>query len=335
MEPPVDRERYLRAYQWMLLGRVLDDKMANLYRGGIIHGGVYLGRGQEALSVATGISLNKGDVFAPLIRDSAGRLAFGESLHDAIRTYLGSPKGPMRSRDGNVHRGRPKEGLLPMLSHLGSMIAVVNGILMARRLKGIQGTVGATSLGDGGTSTGSFHEALNQAAVEHLPLVLVIANNQFAYSTPTSRQFVCQDLADKAAGYGIKGCQVDGTNLDACLRVLGDAVARARRGEGPQLVSATLLRLCGHGEHDDASYIDPRLKQTPLGQDCLRLAETWMLDRQWADPNQLASWRADAIDAVDAAVVAVQHEPGPDPYQEEWCALASPRLREFYHHPQP
>src|SRR6185503_18600505 len=108
-----------------------------------IHGGVYRGRGQEALSVAVGLSLRKGDVFAPLIRDAAGRLAFGETILEAVRTYLGSPLGPMRARDGNVHRGRPKDGLLPMISHLGAMISVVNGMLMARRFKGVIDTVGA------------------------------------------------------------------------------------------------------------------------------------------------------------------------------------------------
>src|SRR6476619_4080667 len=146
------QDAYVSAYRWMLLGRILDEKFASLYRAGKIHGGVFLGRGQEALSVAVGQSLRKGDVFAPLIRDAAGRLAFGEPVIDAVRTYLGSPLGPMRGRDGNVHRGRPKEGYLPMVSHLGAMISVVNGALMAHRFKGIKGTVGAASLGDGATS---------------------------------------------------------------------------------------------------------------------------------------------------------------------------------------
>src|SRR5579862_1338156 len=131
------RDTYLKAYRVMLLARTLDDKFASLYRGGKIHGGVFLGRGQEALSAAMGLSLRKGDVFAPLIRDAAGRLAFGETALDAVRTYLGSALGPMRGRDGNVHRGRPHEGYLPMVSHLGAMISVVNGDLFARRMKGI------------------------------------------------------------------------------------------------------------------------------------------------------------------------------------------------------
>src|SRR5271168_2997405 len=199
------REQYLNAYRFMVLSRILDDKFASLYRAGKIQGGVFLGRGQEALSVALGLALRQGDIFAPLIRDGAGRLAFGEPVLDAVRTYLGSALGPMRGRDGNVHRGRPRQGLLPMISHLGAMISVVNGALMARRFKKIEGSVGAASIGDGATSTGSFHEGLNQAAVERLPLVLVVANNQYAYSTPNSRQFACRALIDKAIGYGGEG----------------------------------------------------------------------------------------------------------------------------------
>src|SRR5580658_4336956 len=168
------QEIHVSAYRFILLARVLDDKYAALYRAGKIQGGVFLGRGQEALSASIGISLKKGDVFAPLIRDAAGRLAFGEAVLDAVRTYLGSALGPMRGRDGNVHRGKPREGYLPMVSHLGAMISVVNGILFSRRLKKISGTVGAACIGDGATSTGAFHEALNQAAVEKLPLVLIV-----------------------------------------------------------------------------------------------------------------------------------------------------------------
>ena len=246
------RAEYIKAFRGMLLARVLDDKFASLYRGGKIHGGVYLGRGQEALSVSVGQALRPGDVFAPLIRDGAGRLAFGESILDAVRTYLGSALGPMRARDGNVHRGRPLTGLLPMLSHLGAMVPVVNGVLLGQRFKGIRDTVGATCLGEGGTSTGAFHEALNQAAVEQLPLVLVIANNQYAYSTPSSRQFACLSLVDKAIGYGVRGHSLEGNDLQACLTVVGDAVARARRAMRWMLLGLVLLvsfawRLIRHG----------------------------------------------------------------------------------------
>ncbi len=327
-DAPARPERFLEAYRWMLLARTLDEKLASLYRAGKIFGGVFLGRGQEALSASVGLSLQSGDVFAPLIRDAAGRLAFGEGILDAVRTYLGSAQGPMRGRDGNVHRGRPKEGLLPMISHLGAMISVVNGILLARRMKGQPGTIGAACIGEGATSTGACHEALNQAAVEKLPLVLVVANNQYAYSTPTSRQFGCRDLVDRALGYGVRGHEVDGTDLEACLATLAEAARSARAGDGPQLVVARLLRLCGHGEHDDASYVDPRLKQSPLGRDCLKAAEERLLSAGWAGPAAIEQWRLESAQKVEESVARVQRESGPDPFKEDWYALSSKHLHE-------
>jgi pyruvate dehydrogenase E1 component alpha subunit/2-oxoisovalerate dehydrogenase E1 component alpha subunit len=322
------QEQFLRAFRWMLLARVLDEKFANLYRGGKIFGGVFLGRGQEALSVSVGMTLRKGDIFAPLIRDAAGRLAFGETILDAVRTYLGSVLGPMRGRDGNVHRGKPKEGMLAMISHLGAMISVVNGALMARRFKGISDTVGAACVGEGASSTGSWHEALNQAAVEKLPLVLVVANNQYAYSTPTERQFACESLMDRAVGYGVEGRAVDGTDLTACLETMGEAIHRAREGNGPQLVVGKLLRLCGHGEHDVADYVDPRLKHSAIGRDCLEVAQEQAFDHKWIDDKTLEEWRADAVRRVEEAVAKVQREAAPDPYREDWYALSSKHLNE-------
>jgi len=327
-EPGTIGTAQLAAYRFMLRARLLDDKFAALYRAGKIHGGVFLGRGQEALSAAIGVSLNPSDVFAPLIRDAAGRLAFGETIIDAVRTYMGSALGPMRGRDGNVHRGNPQAGYLPMISHLGAMVSVVNGVLFARRMKGVTGIVGVACLGEGATSTGSFHEALNQAAVEKLPLVLVIANNQYAYSTPNDRQFACADLADKAAGYGVEPHSVAGNDFSACLEIVGRAVARARAGHGPQLVVASLLRLCGHGEHDDAGYIVPELKNSPLGRDCLKLAEDFLLKEKITDAAQLAVWRSEAIREIEDAVAQVQREPTPDPFAENWTALATENLAE-------
>jgi TPP-dependent pyruvate/acetoin dehydrogenase alpha subunit len=336
IEPPntttdiaATRDLHIKAYRFMLLARVLDDKLAGLYRAGKILGGVFLGRGQEALSVAAGVALREGDVFAPLIRDMAGRLAFNEPIMDAARTFLGSAQGPMRGRDGNIHRGRPQEGQLAMISHLGAMISVVNGVLFARRMRGIKGTVGVTCCGDGATSTGAFHEALNQAAVEKLPLVMIVADNQFAYSTPTDRQYACHSLVERAVGYGITGAEVDGTNLTECLRVVGDAITRARADQGPQLIVAHLLRLCGHGEHDDASYITPELKSSDLGRDCVKVAEDILQQHGWVDAPTLAQWRVEAVAQVEEATMTAQREPGPDPFTENyWTALATSRLAE-------
>ena len=217
---------------------------------------------------------------------------------------------------------------MAMISHLGAMLPVVAGTLMARRFRGIEGTVGAVNLGDGATSTGAFHEGLNLAAVEKLPLVLVVANNQYAYSTPTSRQFVCEDLVDKAVGYGIAGHSVDGTNLEDCLNVLDRAVTAARTGGGPQLVVASLLRLVGHGEHDDASYVDPQLRKSPLGADCLELAEQRLLKDKWASATDLQEFQEEAQRQVEEAVATTLREPLPDPNTEDWCPLAARHLCE-------
>jgi TPP-dependent pyruvate/acetoin dehydrogenase alpha subunit len=326
------RALYLQTFRWMLLSRVIEERIAGLYRAGKIQGGVFLGTGQEALSASLGVLLRKGDLFGPLIRDMAGRLAFGETPLDVMRTYLGSPLGPMRARDGNIHRGRPREGQFAMISHLGSMISVVTGGLFARRLRGTLGeAIGATCLGDGASSTGSFHEGMNMAAVERLPVIVVVANNQYAYSTPTLYQFACADLLDRAVGYGVDGHSVDGTDLSACLETMQTAVTRARAGHGPQMVVAQLLRLTGHGEHDDASYMDPKLRASSVGGDCLKLAREQILKLEWAEANELDSWRAQAVTQVDQAVAAAQRDPRPDPSRETWRALSSSHLVEEHH----
>jgi pyruvate dehydrogenase E1 component alpha subunit/2-oxoisovalerate dehydrogenase E1 component alpha subunit len=169
---------------------------------------------------------------------------------------------------------------------------------------------------------------LNQAAVEKLPLVLVVANNQYAYSTPTRHQFACRSLADRAVGYGFTAQQVDGTDLSVCLRVVGQAVERARSGAGPQMVVAELLRLCGHGEHDDASYIDPLLRQAPIGRDCLKVAEEFLLRHDFADSAAIAVWRSEAIQETEQAIATAQREGSPDPFAEDWSALSTRHLIE-------
>src|SRR5436309_4699003 len=149
-------ERFLEAFRWMLLARTLEEKLVSLYRGGQITGGVYIGKGQEAVSVACGMFLERGDIFAPLIRDQAGRSAFGEPLVDVTRTYLGSRLGPMRGRDGNIHRGHPRDNELAMISHLGAMVSVTVGTLMAKRFRGEKNFVGLTCIGEGGMQAGAF-----------------------------------------------------------------------------------------------------------------------------------------------------------------------------------
>ncbi|MBL9131273.1 MAG: thiamine pyrophosphate-dependent dehydrogenase E1 component subunit alpha [Verrucomicrobiaceae bacterium] len=315
----------------MQLSRVLEEKLGSLYRaGGRIVGGVYLGKGQEAFSAAQGVLLRMGkDIYGPLIRDQAGRMAFGEPVIETVRTYLGAVTGPMRGRDGNIHRGRPRDGYMAMISHLGSLLSVVAGALFARRLKGTLGdSIGATSVGDGATSTGAFHEGMNLAAVEKLPLIVSIANNQYAYSTPNSRQYACENLVDRAKGYGVPGEAVDATDLAACLTAFRSAVARAKAGEGPQIVVGTLLRLSGHGEHDDASYIPNKKRHTHEARDCIEVASQFAVAQGWMTAAELAQQHDDVRKLVDQTVAKVSKEPAPDPFKETWHALSSADLVE-------
>ena len=309
----------------MLRARILENKLSSLYKAGKIVGGVYLGRGQEAVSASLGTSLIQGtDFFAALIRDQAGRTAFGEPLIDCTRTYLGSVLGPMRGRDGNIHRGRPSMGMPAMISHLGAQVPVVAGMLFAKRLQGtLAGRVGATCIGDGATSTGAFHEGINLAAIEKLPLVVVVANNQFAYSTPNSRQFACVDLIEKARGYGIGGFSVDGTDLLASASVISEAVRRARDGGGPQMVVARLLRLSGHGEHDDGSYVTTDIRSGHYGRDCIEVAMRQLVENGFASVDEIIKWQEQIVEEVQRAVAQAQQEPVPDPYHEDWTALAT------------
>lgn len=321
---------FVAAYRSMFMARLFEDKVSALYRAGKIVGGVYVGRGQEAFSYALGGQLDRrlGDVFAGLIRDQAGRNAFGEPLLDAVRTYLGKVTGPMRGRDGNVHRGRPREGLPAMISHLGSSVSTVNGMLMAKRFHGESGFVGGVCAGDGTTSTGAFHEGLNQAAVEKLPLVIAVADNQFAYSTPTNRQYACEDLVDRAVGYGIAGYSIDATDLMSCLETFRAAIAKARAGEGPQMVVGKLLRLSGHGEHDDASYVPDEAKAGRYGRDCLALARERILGDGFESLEALEKIEREELDYVEETFVQVQSEEGPNSLTDDWRALATRRLIE-------
>jgi pyruvate dehydrogenase E1 component alpha subunit/2-oxoisovalerate dehydrogenase E1 component alpha subunit len=321
----LDRDYVRDMFRAMLKARLLESKLSSLYKAGKIVGGVYLGKGQEAVSAALGASLIQGrDIFAALIRDQAGRTAFGEPLIDCTRTYLGSVLGPMKGRDGNIHRGRPREGMPAMISHLGAEVSVVGGMLMARRLKGeMEGVVGATCVGDGATSTGAFHEGVNMAAVERLPLVVIVGNNQFAYSTPNDRQFACADLLDRAKGYGVGGHSVDGTDLLACADVIGRAVRLAREGGGPQMVVARLLRLSGHGEHDDGSYVPGTLRESHLGRDCLENGIIQMIEQGFATVDEIERWKNRFTEEVQAAVAQAQQEPTPDPWDEDWRACST------------
>ncbi|MDF1811382.1 MAG: thiamine pyrophosphate-dependent dehydrogenase E1 component subunit alpha [Verrucomicrobiales bacterium] len=329
-DPEQWKESYLKTFKWMVFGRSFEDKIAALYRAGKITGGVYLGRGQEAFSAALGAQLDQsgGDIFAGLIRDQAGRMAFGEPLIDAARTYLGSVEGPMKGRDGNIHRGLPSKGMPAMISHLGSLIAVVNGMLIAKRFKGESGVVGGATIGDGGTSTGAFHEAMNQAAVEKLPLVVAVANNQYAYSTKEDRQFACESLVDRAKGYGVSGYSIDGTDPLECVEVFSEAISKARSGAGPQMVVGRMLRLAGHGEHDDARYVAASAREDHFGRDCNKVAVEQILQNGWMTEMEIEQLKQRIQKEVEEATVQAQSESSPSPVKETWQAISSSDLVE-------
>lgn len=315
--------RVIHGYRSMIISRALENKLSSLYKAGQIVGGVYLGKGQEAVSSALGTVLEKGqDVYAPLIRDQAGRTAFGEDLLDVTRTYLGAVTGPMKGRDGNIHRGRPEEGMPAMISHLGASLSYIAGMLFSRRLRGTLGHgIGAASFGDGATSTGAFHEGINLAAVEKLPMVILVVNNMFAYSTPNTSQFACKDLLERAEGYGVTGRRLDGTDYLACIKTMTEAEIAARNGEGPQLVVADVLRLCGHGEHDDAKYIPPEMREN--AQDCIEVADRQMLDNEFFSEGEIQDLKKEAKELVQVAVTQAQREPKPDPREENWKTFGS------------
>ena len=322
----------ISAARAMILARIMEDKLRSLYKAGQIVGGVYLGRGQEAVSGVVGTQLVQGkDIFAPLIRDQAGRTGFGEELLDVTRTYLGSVEGPMKGRDGNIHRGRPEKGMPAMISHLGASVSMVVGMLLARRLQGRLGdAVGVTCIGDGGTSTGSFHEGINLAAVENLPLVVVVANNQYAYSTPNDRQFR-GELFARAEGYGLRGWKAKGNSLKDCLDKISSAIDAARAGEGPQMVIADLLRLSGHGEHDDGAYVLDELRGSCLSRDCMEVAKEEMIEAGIVDEATWTDWEEQASEQVLAAVAQAQRDPAPDSRKEDWMAKQDNMFEQEWH----
>ena len=317
------KETALKAYRAMEMARAFDTKLSALYKAGKIYGGVFTGRGHEAIAACEGVYLQKGhDVYTPFIREQAGRCAWGDSVLESARSYFGSALGLMRGREGNVHWGNPREGTLAPISHLGAMIPVVAGMLMAKRMQGEKDFVGVVCIGDGTTSVGATHEGCNLIAVEKLPVVVVVTNNQFAYSTPNEQEFACKSLCDRGVGYGMTTHECDGTDFLQTLEVMGRAIAAARAGEGPQWVVANTLRMCGHGEHDDASYIPQELKDRFADRDPLAVARRQVQEQGWLTEDEIAAIQAECADEVQRAMAQAQKEPTPNPATEDWSATS-------------
>ncbi len=316
------KEAALKAYKAMVMARAFDTKTSALYKAGKILGGVFLGRGHEAIAACEAVFLRKGhDVYSPFIREQAGRCAWGDSVLESARTYFGSVEGCMHGRDGNVHWGKPLEGTTAPISHLGAMAAVIGGMVLAKRMQGITDAVGVTCYGDGTTSVGAFHEACNMIAVLKLPVIIVVSNNQYAYSTPNTQEFAC-DLLDRGRGYGLTSHACDGTDFLQTLETMHSAVTAARRGEGPQWVVATTLRMCGHGEHDDASYIPETLKAAYADRDPLAVARRQLIECGWLTEDTDAALNRECTDEVQRSVAQAQKEATPNPATEDWQATS-------------
>ena len=316
------QEAARRAYRAMVMARAFDTKISALYKAGKIFGGVFLGRGHEAIAASQAVFLTRGeDVYNPFIREQAGRCAWGESVLESARSYLGSSQGYMRGRDSNIHWGNPAMGQPAPISHLGAMVSVVAGMLLAKRFKGQTGRVGVINIGDGTTSVGATHEGLNLTAVEKLPMVIVVTNNQFAYSTPNSQEFV-GSLLDRGRGYGFACHECDGTDFMATLATMQRAISAARAGEGPQWVVANTLRMCGHGEHDDAAYIPAELKAAYADRDPLVTARRQMLEAGWLTEAEATAWDDECRDEVQRLVAQAQREKTPNPADEDWMATS-------------
>ena len=316
------QEAARKAYHAMVMARAFDTKISALYKAGKIFGGVFLGRGHEAIAACQAVFLTRGeDVYNPFIREQAGRCAWGESVLESARAYLGSIDGYMRGRDSNVHWGDPASGNPVPISHLGAMISVVAGMMLAKRFKGETGRVGVACIGDGTTSVGATHEAVNLIAVEKLPVVIVVSNNQFAYSTPNSQEFAAS-LMDRGRGYGLSCHECDGTDFMATLATMQRAISAARAGEGPQWVVANTLRMCGHGEHDDAAYIPEELKAAYADRDPLAVARRQMLEAGWLTEAEAQTWDDECRDEVQRLVAQAQREKTPNPADEDWMATS-------------
>ncbi|GAC1516679.1 MAG: thiamine pyrophosphate-dependent dehydrogenase E1 component subunit alpha [Gemmatimonadaceae bacterium] len=250
------RDQRLELYYYMRLTRTLEEKLVALYRQTKVVGGLFRSLGQEADAVGTAYALDKarGDVLSPLIRNLGSMLVRGATPVEVCRQYMAKGDSPTRGRELNIHFGGPERGFIGQISHLGDMVPVMAGVTLSFRLRG-DDRVGMVYIGDGATSTGAFHEGINFAAVQRCPLVVIVENNGYAYSTPNSAQTAAARFVDKAAGYGIPGERVDGNDVLACYDAAKDAVDRARAGGGVTLLELLTYRRKGHAEHDNQSYV--------------------------------------------------------------------------------
>ena len=276
-EAGLDREDLLGMYRNMLITRAIEERGHILYKQGKIPGSFYTGRGNEGSAVGVATAMGPNDVGTPLQRDMGVHITRGIEPWRVFAQYMGREDGPTRGRDGNVHMGDARLGLHTMVSHLPAMLPVAVGMALAFKIRD-EKRVAVAWCGEGASARGDAHEGMNLAGVRRLPVVFVIDNNQWAYSTPSHLEYAVDHLADRAAGYGFDGVVVDGTDVLAVYREAKRAIDKAREGGGPTLIESVTLRMEGHAVHDDAFYVPKELFEEWAQRDPIERFRTWLRD---------------------------------------------------------
>jgi TPP-dependent pyruvate/acetoin dehydrogenase alpha subunit len=310
----LNEAQMLELYRYLKMTRMVEERLVNLYRQTKVVGGVFRSLGQEATAVGTAYALRPQDFISPLIRDLGAVLVKGIRPREIFAQYMAKAWGPSGGRDLNIHFGDLEKGFIGPISHLGDMIPVMTGVVLGARMQK-KDIVAMAYIGDGGMSTGAFHEGLNFAAVQRLPLIVVAEYNHYAYSTPTSLQTAVKNLADKAAGYGIPGHIVDGNDVVACYEVTKKAVEYAREN-GAVLIEAKTYRRKGHAEHDDQRYVPTEeIEWWEKNNDPLDRYERFLIERGVATSEKLEEITADIQREIDEDVAWAESSPMPEAEQ--------------------
>ncbi|MDQ3755869.1 MAG: thiamine pyrophosphate-dependent dehydrogenase E1 component subunit alpha [Acidobacteriota bacterium] len=311
-ETTLTPEQMLELYRYLKMTRMVEERLVNLYRQTKVVGGVFRSLGQEATAVGTCYALERQDFISPLIRDLGAVLVKGIRPREIFAQYMAKAWGPSEGRDLNIHFGDLEKGFIGPISHLGDMIPVMTGIALGARMQG-KHIVCVAYIGDGGMSTGAFHEGLNFAAVQKLPLIVVAEYNWYAYSTPTVKQTAVKDLAEKAAGYGIPGHIVDGNDIIACYEVTKRAADYAREGGGAVLIEAKTYRRKGHAEHDDQRYLPEGELALWEKRDPVDRYERHLLSQNIATQEKLDEIATDLQREINEDVAWAESSPMPEP----------------------
>jgi len=313
MSEPLKREQYLDLYYYMQLNRQLEERMVRLFRQNKIVGGLYSSLGQEAVSVGTCFALEKRDWIAPMIRNIGALLVKGVPPRDIFTQHMAKYTSPTKGKDGTSHFGDLKvRHIVSPISMLGDLIPVMTGVAMAGRYLG-QNIVALTWIGDGGSSTGAFHEGLGLAAAQKAPFVLIVENNQWAYSTPVSRQVPVKNLADRAVAYGIANTIVDGNNVVEVYNATKNAVSECRAGRGPHLIEVKTMRMRGHAQHDPAEYVPKEMFEYWKARDPILLYEKYLTENKIWDEKTKSEIDARIERELDVEQKFAEDSPMPPP----------------------